>query len=74
MFGFWPLAPSGILCPHDLTGDLKTDSADLATLLAGWGTQASGYLSGDLNGDGLVNSDDLAILLAAWNPTPCALK
>jgi hypothetical protein len=39
------------------------DAADLAALLAGWGTS-----SGDLNGDGTVTAADLAVLLDAWGP------
>ncbi len=47
----------------DLTANGVTDSADLAVLLAGWGT---GFTSPDLNWDGIVDSGDLAILLAFW--------
>lgn len=65
------VAPAGISCPHDLNGDNRTDASDLASLLAGWGGVATGYLAGDLNGDGRVNADDLAALLAAWNPAGC---
>jgi hypothetical protein len=39
------------------------DAADLAALLAGWGTA-----SPDPNGDGNVDAADLAVLLAAWGP------
>ncbi len=65
------LVPADIECPHDLDGDRATDASDLATLIAGWGVDAAGYLGGDLNGDGRVNADDLAVLIAAWNPAGC---
>jgi len=65
------LQPAAIECPHDLTSDGLTNADDLASVLAGWGTPAAGYLGGDLNGDGQVNADDLAVLLAAWNPIGC---
>ncbi len=45
----------------DLSGDGVVNSADLAILLAAWGTSA-----GDVSGDGTTNSVDLAILIAAW--------
>ena len=45
----------------DLNADGVVNGADLAILLAGWGTPG-----GDLNGDGITNGADLAILLAAW--------
>jgi hypothetical protein len=47
----------------DLNGDGVVDGADLATLLAQWGTNGSA----DLNGDGIVNGADLAALLANWS-------
>jgi len=48
-------------CPGDLNADGAVDSADLAVLLAAWGSPA-----GDLDGDGTTGSDDIAIMLAAW--------
>lgn len=48
--------------PADLNGDGVVNAADLATLLANWGTPGPG----DLNGDGTVGPADLASLLAAW--------
>ncbi len=45
----------------DLTGENIVDAADLAILLAAWGTPGA-----DLNNDGTTDSSDLAILLAAW--------
>jgi len=65
------LESAEIVCPHDLTGDGKTDSSDLGVLLSAWGRPAAGYLGGDVNGDGIVNSDDLGALLSLWNPAGC---
>ena len=52
-------------CPTDLNGDGATNSADLSTLLNGWGGT-----SPDLNGDGIVGSADLSVLLNAWGACP----
>ena len=48
--------------PADLNGDGVVDAADLASLLAQWGSSGSA----DLNGDGVVGAEDLASLIAAW--------
>ena len=53
----------GTNCPADVNGSGGVDAADLAALLAGWGTT-----SPDVNGDGIVNASDLAAVLAAWGP------
>lgn len=47
----------------DLDGDGLVNGADLAVLLAGWGS--SGIA--DLDGSGVTDAADLAILLAAWS-------
>jgi hypothetical protein len=52
-------------CPTDLNHDGQTNSADLASVLSGWGTS-----SPDLNGDGVVGSADLSVLLGAWGACP----
>lgn len=54
----------------DLNGDGCVNGADMATLLAVWGTDG-GATGADLNGDGVVNGADLAILLANWHD-PCS--
>ncbi len=52
-------------CP-DLAGDDGVvNGADLAQLLAAWGT-VIGESTSDFNGDGVVNGSDLATLLANW--------
>lgn len=56
-------APTG--CAADLTGDGEVNGADLASLLANWGTAAKGA---DFNGDGVIDGADLASLLSAWGP------
>ncbi len=47
----------------DLDGDGDVDPADLAALLAAWG---SDDMNADLDGDGVVGPADLATLLANW--------
>jgi hypothetical protein len=43
------------------------DAADLAVLLAAWGSTAQGAgPTSDLDCDGLVGASDLAILLTSW--------
>lgn len=54
-----------IPCPPDLNGDGEVDGADLAMLLARWGSEEAGA-SADLSGDGVVDSRDLMELLAGW--------
>ncbi|MCA9291375.1 MAG: CRTAC1 family protein, partial [Phycisphaerales bacterium] len=49
--------------PADLDGDGDVDAADLATLLAAWGTADA---NADLDGSGVVDAPDLAMLLADW--------
>lgn len=57
------VAPVGV--PGDLDGNGVVGAADLAALLAAWG---SGDPVADLNGDGAVGAADLAALLANWTP------
>lgn len=53
--------------PGDLDGDGVVDGADLAQLLAAWGScDAPQKCPADLDGDGLVGSADLGVLFAAW--------
>ena len=59
--GFSDECPPG--GPADLIRDGFVDAADLAYLLAAWGTQGS---TADLSGDGIVGGADLAAFLAAW--------
>jgi hypothetical protein len=54
-------------CPKDLDGDGTVGGADLAMLLAAWGTSGAS----DIDGDGDVDGADLALLLAAWNTCGC---
>ena len=55
----------GTPCPADFDANNTVDAADLATLLAGWGTS-----SPDLDGNGIVDAADLAALLGQWGDCP----
>jgi hypothetical protein len=48
--------------PADLNCDGAVNPADLANLLANWGSPGPG----DIDGNGAVGSGDLTALLAAW--------
>ncbi len=57
-------------CFGDLDGDGDVDLADLAILLANYGTTSGAiYEDGDLDGDGDVDLADLAALLAVYGTT-----
>lgn len=57
-------------CPGDLDGDWDVDLADLAQLLANYGTPSGAiYTDGDLDFDGDVDLSDLAALLAVYGTT-----
>ena len=59
--GVKPTAYSPPCATGDLNCDGSINGADLASLLACWGTTC-----GDTNGDGYTDGPDLAVLLAAW--------
>lgn len=60
-----PDCPSTNDCPADTDNDGVVGGADLATLLAAWGTPVA-----DLDNDGTTSGSDLAIVLAAWGNCP----
>jgi hypothetical protein len=64
---FWNPNPS---CVADLNLDGQVNGADMAVVLAGWGTPAASTGGGDLTGDGMIGGDDLGVVLAAWGPCP----
>ena len=64
--GFILDLPRPQACPADLSGDGEVRAADLAQLLAAWGTASAA----DLDGDGTVGSADLTTLLGAWGACP----
>ena len=51
--------------PADINSDGVVNGADLAFVLADWGTRNA---QSDINGDGIVNGADLAFILAGWTP------
>jgi hypothetical protein len=65
-----PVVSDPTECPGDITGNGVVDGADVAILLAVWGTDGDGIPGTDINGDGVVNGTDLAFLLAAWDVCP----
>jgi hypothetical protein len=68
--GFWAGGVEDEFCFGDLDGDLDIDLADLAQLLANYGTPSGAfYEDGDLDGDGDVDLADLAGLLAVYGTT-----
>lgn len=70
---FWSrvdLDASALVCPGDLDGDGWVGLADLAQLLANYGTTGgAGFEDGDLDADGDVDLADLAALLAVYDTT-----
>ena len=57
-------------CPGDLDGDEQIGIADLALLLANYGTTSGmTYPNGDLDADGDVDLTDLAMLLSIYGQT-----
>jgi hypothetical protein len=53
-------------CPTDLDADGSTTAADLAQLIAQWGTAGAA----DFDASGATGPEDLATLIAAWGPCP----
>jgi formylglycine-generating enzyme required for sulfatase activity len=60
--------PAAAQCPGDITGNGVVDGADLALVLAAWGSDGSDEPGSDINTDGLVNGADLAFVIAAFGP------
>jgi hypothetical protein len=58
----WYIPPTTPSNPADLDGDGSVGAADLALLLAQWGTAGSA----DISGNGSVGAEDLSALLAVW--------
>jgi hypothetical protein len=61
--------PDECECWGDLDGDEDIDLADLAGLLASYGSADTSYYDGDLDGDGDVDLSDLTALLALYGTT-----
>jgi formylglycine-generating enzyme required for sulfatase activity len=60
--------PAAAQCPGDITGNGVVDGADLALVLAAWGSDGSDEPGSDINADGLVNGADLAFVIGAFGP------
>ena len=56
-------------CPADVNGDGRVDGADLAQILAQFGSKGSD-LPADITGDGRVDGADLAQILVGWGLCP----
>jgi hypothetical protein len=52
----------------DFNLDGQVGSADLAWLLAVWGSTLPGWSFADLDRDGQIGSSDLTLLLSRWGP------
>ena len=71
--GLLPSSDFEVPCLADVSGDGAVGAADLAELLASWGTPGcEGNLPcpSDFNGDASVGPADLAALLSAWGACP----
>lgn len=55
-------------CSADINSDGEVGGADLAAMLASWGSAGSGKSGCDLDGDGSVGASDLSVLLGSWGP------
>ncbi len=60
-----PGGGGGTPCPADLDLDGSVGAADLATMLAYWGTDLA-----DVTGDGVTDAADISSLLSAWGACP----
>lgn len=68
--GFWSAGSSPTPCPGDTNADGIIDLADLATLLANFGTPSGATpAQGDSDGDGDVELSDLTALLSRFGTT-----
>lgn len=57
-------------CLADVDGSGVVTGADLAFILATWGTAGALVPAADIDRSGLVDGVDLALLLGAWGPCP----
>lgn len=61
-----PGAPMPGACVADLTGDGRSDTADLVALLGVFGSAVTPGCCGDLSGDGVVSTPDLVAFLGGF--------
>lgn len=57
-------------CLADIDGSGVVNAADLAFVLAAWGTNGGPVPQADIDGSGLVDAVDLGSLLGSWGPCP----
>jgi formylglycine-generating enzyme required for sulfatase activity len=60
--------PAAAQCVGDITGNGLVNSADLAVVLAGWGSDGTVEPGSDISGDGIVDGADLGLLMTKWGP------
>ena len=62
--------PDSCQCLADVVENGVVDGADLAAVLAVWGTDGGIYPRADTNADGIVDGSDLAVVLSSWGGCP----
>jgi hypothetical protein len=62
--------PDSCQCIADVVENGVVDGADLAAVLAVWGTDGGIYPRADTNVDGIVDGSDLAVVLSSWGGCP----
>jgi hypothetical protein len=62
--------PDSCQCLADVVENGVVDGADLAAVLAVWGTDGGIYPRADTNVDGIVDGSDLAVVLSSWGGCP----
>lgn len=60
--------PAAAKCVGDITGNGLVNSADLAVVLAGWGSDGTVEPGSDISGDGIVDGADIGLLMTKWGP------
>jgi hypothetical protein len=64
---YWEYTLYSPVCIGDFDGDGIVGGADLALMLASWGSDLAMF---DLSGDTVIDGQDVAVLLSNWGPCP----